>query len=314
MLTVEMLIANPATTTLPQETMQAIATMSQNDENAVIGARIGALHGQYDTDVFSITEIAKNQGEKSYDYVKRVLNNYKTKADSAKAIKAELDAANAKVATLEAKIASGSGDAELQKTLKDTKAQVVQLQAQLQAKEAEHATKVAELEKANNDIHIQYAFKAATAGLKFKDGITEAVQSILLDNALSQVLAKGTPEFVDDGKGGKTIVFRGADGNILNNTKNNLNPYTMKELILETSIKDVLAETRQQPGGGTTPPTPKPGASSVLDLSGFKTQVDADKHIEAHLLANGLTRDSAEFGEQFSQIRTENNVSSLPIR
>lgn len=310
MLTVEMLSANPATMALTPEVMQAIATMSQNDENTVIGTRIGELHGQYDADVLSVTGVVKNQGEKTYDYVKRVLASYKSKADSAKAVKAELDAAKAKVADLEAKIASGSADAELQKQIKDARNQVSQLQTQLQTKEAEYKTKVDELEKANKDIHIQYAFSAATSGLKFKDGITEAVQKILLDSALSQVLAKGTPDFID---GGKQLVFRDANGNILNNPKNNLNPYTMEELIMETSLKDVLAENRQQPGGGTSvvPPTHN---NSVLDLSGFKTQVDADKHIEQYLLSNGLTRDSAEFGEKLTQIRTENNVSSLPIR
>lgn len=313
MLTIEMLRANPATMTLSQDVMQAIATMSQNDESTVIGTRIGELHGQYDADVLSVTGVAKNQGEKTYDYVKRVLNNYKNRADSAKATKAELDVANAKVADLEAKLASNSGDAELQKQLKDAKNQVSQLQTQLKDKEAEYTTKVANLEKANKDVHIQYAFKAATAGLKFKDGITEAVQTILLDSALQQVLTKGTPDFIDDGKGGKTLVFRDANNNIINNPKNNLNPYTMKELVMETSLKDVLTETRQQQGGGTNTVRPTQN-NSVLDLSGYKTQVEADKHIEAHLLANGLTRDSSEFSEQFTQIRTDNNVSNLPIR
>ena len=52
----------------------------------------------------------------------------------------------------------------------------------------------------------------------------------------------------------------------------------------------------------------------TFDLSGIKSQVEADKAIEAHLLANGLTRDSQEFADQSMQLRTENNVASLPIR
>ena len=32
--------------------------MSRNDENETIGTRIGALHGQYDADVFGITGIS----------------------------------------------------------------------------------------------------------------------------------------------------------------------------------------------------------------------------------------------------------------
>lgn len=313
MITVQMLTANPATSALSPEIMQAIATMSQNDENTVIGNRIGELHGQYDADVLSVTGVTKNPGEKTYDYVKRVLASYKTRAEATKTIKAELDAANTKVADLEAKIASNSGDAELQKALKDAKNQVSQLQTQLKNKEAEYTTKLTQLEQANKDIQIDYAFKAATAGLKFKAGITETVQNILLKNALQEVLAKGTPDFADNGSGIKEFVLRDVNGNILNNPQNNLNPYTLKELVLETSLKDVLENPRVVIGGGTGGIQPRP-SNSTFDLSGFKTQVEADKQIEAHLLSNGLTRDSAEFSEQFIQIRTDNNVSSLPIR
>ena len=161
------------------------------------------------------------------------------------------------------------------------------------------------------------AFQAATAGLKFKNGITEPIQKTLLNAAKADVLAKGTPEVVEDAQGVKKLVLRGADGNILNNPKNNLNPYTMQELVMETSLKDVIDNGRQQTGGGTGGFGGGQGGNGggfTLDLSGVRTQVEADRAIEAHLLANGLTRDSSQFSEQLTQIRTENNVASLPIK
>lgn len=315
MLTVEMLSQSPALQGLTDAQRQAIATMSQNDENTVIGTRIGELHGQYDQDVLGITGIAKNAGEKSYDYVKRVLNSYKTKVDSHKAIKAELETAKAQVTELQAKLEKNAGDETLKQQLKDAKAQVTQLQSTLQAKETEFTTKKAELEAEARNIHVDYAFQAAVSGLKFKDGITEPVQRVLLQSAKAEVLAKGTPDFVDDGNGGKKLVLRDANGIIINNPKNNLNPYTMQELVMETSLKDVIDVGRQQPGGGTIPPTGGAGsAGGTLDMSGIKTQLEADKAISAHLLANGLTRDSKEFAEQSMQLRNENNVAQLPIR
>lgn len=315
MLTVEMLSQNPALQGLTDAQRQAIATMSQNDENTVIGTRIGELHGQYDADVLGITGIAKNSGEKSYDYVKRVLNGYKTKVDSHKTMKAELDAAKAQVTELQSKLEKNAGDETLKQQLKDAKALVAQLQASLQTKETEFKAEKTRLETANRDIHIDYAFQAAVSGLKFKDGITEPVQKVLLQSAKAEVLAKGTPDFVDDGNGGKKLVLRDANGIILNNPKNNLNPYTMQELVMETSLKDVIDTGRKQPGGGTTPPTSGPGGTSgTFDMSGIKTQLEADKAITAHLLANGLTRDSKEFAEQSMQLRNENNVAQLPIR
>jgi hypothetical protein len=315
MLTIEMLRQSSALTGLTDDQLNAIAEMSRNDENTVIGTKIGALHGQYDADILGITGIKKKDGEKSYDYAKRVLGEYKTKAESAKAIQTQLTAAQAQVAELQSKLEKGAGDETLKQQLKDAKAQVTQLQTQLQTKETEFNTKKAEFDKTIKDTHVDYAFQAATAGLKFKSGITEPIQKTLLNAAKAEVLAKGTPDFIEDGQGGKKLVIRGADGNILNNPKNNLNPYTMQELVMETSLKDVIDKGRQQIGGGTGGfGSGSGGTGGTLDLSGIKSQVEADKAIEAHLLANGLTRDSQEFADQSMQLRTENNVASLPIR
>lgn len=315
MLTIEMLRQSSALTGLTDDQLNAIAEMSKNDENTVIGTKIGALHGQYDTDILDITGIKKKDGEKSYDYAKRVLGEYKTKAESVKTIQTQLTAAQAQVAELQSKLEKGAGDETLKQQLKDAKAQVTQLQTQLQTKETEFNTKKAEFDKTIKDTHVDYAFQAATAGLKFKSGITEPIQKTLLNAAKAEVLAKGTPDFIEDGQGGKKLVIRGADGNILNNPKNNLNPYTMQELVMETSLKDVIDTGRQQAGGGTGGfGSGSGGTGGTLDLSGIKSQVEADKAIEAYLLANGLTRDSQEFADQSMQLRTENNVASLPIR
>lgn len=317
MLTIDMLRQNSALAGLTDVQVNAIAEMSRNDENTVIGTKIGALHGQYDTDIFSITGIKKNDGEKSYDYAKRVLNEYKTKAGSTQDLQQKLDAANKKVTDLEKKIESGEGDAVLRQQLKDAKAQVSQLQSQLQTKETEFNTKKKELEDNIKNVHIDYAFQAAVSGLKFKSGITDNVQNVLLKSAKAEVLTKGTPDFIDDGQGGKKLVLRGQDGNILNNPKNNLNPYTLQELILETSLKDVIDTGRQQAGGGTGGQGGQGGQGGsgvTLDLSSVKSQVEADKAIETYLLHTGLTRDSQEFADKSLEIRNDNNISQLPIK
>lgn len=309
-----MLKQNTSLAGLTDAQLTAIATMSQNDENTVIGTKIGALHGQYDADILSITGVKKNDGEKSYDYAKRVLTGYKTQIASTATIQAQLANANKEVEKLKQKLADGAGDEQLKQQLKDAKAQVAQLQTQLTTKEEEFKNNLKELEKKNLETRVDFAFETATSGLKFKDGITDAVKKILLDSAKAEVLAKGTPDFIDDGKGGKKLVFRGTDGNVINNPKNNLNPYTIEELVAESSIKDVIDTGIQQQGGGTKPVVTTSPNATILDFSNIKNQVDADKAIEAHLLANGLTRDSVEFAEQSMQLRADNKVSELPIR
>ena len=298
MLTIEVLKQNSVLSGLSDDILSAISEMSKNDENTVIGNKIGALHGQYDADILSVTGVSKKDGEKSYDYAKRVLADYKGKVDA-----------------LQKQIEKGSNDTELKQQLKDAKALETQLRSQLSEKEKELVNAKSDFDKQLKSVHVDYAFNAATSGLKFKSGITEAVAKTLVNAAKSEVLSKGTPDFVDDGKGGKSLVFRDASGNILTNPANNLNPYSVSELLMSTSIKDIIDTGRKQNGTGTSATTTPAGNSAgTFDLSGVRTQVEADKAIEAHLLANGLTRDSSEFSDKLMQIRTENNVSELPIR
>ena len=292
----------------------AITTLSSNDEATVIGTKIGALHGQYDADILSISGISKADSEKTYDYLKRVLGDYKTKLDGTKTLSAQLEAQKKKVTELETKLAAGGSDEAVKQQLKDARHQVTQLQTQLTAKTEELDNAKKDYEKKEKDLQVGFAFTNATAGIKFKADVSEPVKKILLAAAKDEILAKGTPDFIDDGNGGKKLVLRDAAGNTLNNPKNNLNPYTIEELIMETSLKDVIDTGRQQPGGGTAPIKPNGGGGTTLDLSGAKTQLEADTQIEKYLLSTGLTRDNAEFGNKVLEIRNENNVSELPIR
>ena len=315
MITIEMLNQNAALSTLTDAQKAAITEISKNDEATVIGTKIGALHGQYDADILNVSGIAKAEGEKSYDYLKRVLGDYKTKLDGTKTLSAQLEAQKNKVAELEAKLAAGGSDEVLKQQLKDARHQVTQLQTQLTAKIGELDRAKKDYEQKEKDLQVGFAFTNATAGIKFKADVSEPVKKILLAAAKDEILAKGTPDFIDDGNGGKKLVLRDAAGNTLNNPKNNLNPYTIEELVMETSLKDVIDTGRQQQGGGTVPPVkPNGGGGTTLDLSGVKTQLEADTQIEKYLLSTGLTRDNAEFGNKVLEIRNENNVSELPIR
>lgn len=315
MITIEMLNQNAALSTLTDAQKAAITEISKNDEATVIGTKIGALHGQYDADILNVSGIAKAEGEKSYDYLKRVLGDYKTKLDGTKTLSAQLEAQKNKVTELEAKLAAGGSDEALKQQLKDARHQVTQLQTQLTAKTGELDRAKKDYEQKEKDLQVGFAFTNATAGIKFKADVSEPVKKILLAAAKDEILAKGTPDFIDDGNGGKKLVLRDAAGNTLNNPKNNLNPYTIEELVMETSLKDVIDTGRQQSGGGTVPPVkPNGGGGTTLDLSGVKTQLEADTQIEKYLLSTGLTRDNAEFGNKVLEIRNENNVSELPIR
>lgn len=308
MLTVDTLKQNSALAGLTDEQFSAIAEMSKNDENSVIGTKIGALHGQYDKDIFEVTGIKKNDGEKSYDYTKRVLTEYKAKAS-------KVESLNTEITDLKAKLEAGSADETLRRQLKDLQTQVQQLQSKLSDSVKSLKDKEADFNAKLKAVQVDYAFKEATTGLKFKSDITEPIQKTLLNAAKAEVLTRGVPDFIEDGTGNKVLVLRDTNGVILNNPKNGLNPYTLKELIMETALKDVLSTGNTANGGGTKPVViSSTGAGTSLDLTGIRTQLEADKAIENYLLASGITRDSIEFGEKLTAIRNENEVGNLPIR
>lgn len=299
MFTLEELKSNKAFEGVSDENLSAILTLVNNSEQAAISKKVGELHGQYDADVLALTGVSKNAGEKSYDFVKRILGDYKTK----------LEAAESKVADLTKQITNGSQDAQLKQDLADAKSLAEQVKGQLAAKEKElttlKETHAAEL----LGMQFDAAFNTAAAGLKYKTGITETVQKALLQTAKTEILARGKVEVQDDG----TLVLRGTDGEILRNKNNNYNPYTVAELLGESSIKDVI-DTGNKGGGGTGSGSGQGGKGNLLDLSNVRTQLEADRLIEQHLLAKGLTRDSAAFAEESMQLRTDNNIGELPIR
>lgn len=309
MLTLEILQQDETLKALAPEVLSHIASMSQNDEASVIGTKIGELHGKYDADVLSVTGIAKNQGEKSYDYVKRVLSTFKADADNASTVKSELDTAKQTIATLTAQVEKG-GDEAIKRQLNDYKGQVSQLQQQLQTKEASFEQERTQLQTQLRDTKINTAFQTAISGMKFKSSITDGVKQMVLASAKAEVLAKGTPEFADDG----SVVFRDDKQQIIRNAKNGLNPSSFTDLLLETSLKDIIDTGRKQAGGGTRTPEDGGNGSSEIELDGVKTQLEADQRIANYLLAQGITRDSDEFAQKSLELRTENNVAQLPIR
>ena len=101
MLTREILIANAALSGLTDEQIAAITTLSANDENSVIAKKTGEIYGGLDADILAASGIAKNGTEKTFDYAKRVVAEFKTKAESASALQTQIDSLTKEKGTLE---------------------------------------------------------------------------------------------------------------------------------------------------------------------------------------------------------------------
>jgi hypothetical protein len=123
-----------------------------------------------------------------------------------------------------------------------------------------------------------------------------------------------SPEFIDDGNGGKKLVFKGQGGEILRNPENHLDPYTAEDLLKkELRTMGILDEGRQQPGAGTKPPQAG-GIEAMVDVTMARTQNEAQEIIARNLMQQGMVNGSKEFQEAMTQAWKDNKISSLPIQ
>jgi hypothetical protein len=313
MLTREILVANAALSGLTDEQITAITTLSQNDENSVIAKKTSEIYGALDADILAASGIAKNSTEKTYDFAKRVIGEFKTKAESANGLQSQIDTLTKEKARLEKAIADGSADEETVKALKQAKADLANVTTQYTELNTKFEQMKTEHEKEMFGVKIDNALQTAAAGLTFKTGLPESVTKVILAQANEKV--KGmNPEYIDDGNGGKILAFKDASGAIMRNPNNQLNPYTPGELLTkELETMGVLEPKRQQPGGGTNPPKRQPGSGSItVDVSGVKTRTEAYDVITNSLMQQGLTIGSKAFDDAMNQAWKDNNISQLP--
>lgn len=313
-LTSEVLRANAALAGLTDEQIAAITTLSANDENSVIAKKTGEIYGGLDADILAVSGIAKNGTEKTFDYAKRVVAEFKTKAEGATGLQSQIESLTKEKARLEKAIADGATDAETAKALKQAKADLTAVTTQFNELKTKYDETEQNYQKELFGVRIEGALQTATAGLKFKAGLPESATKVLLAQAVEKI--KGmNPEFIDDGNGGKILAFKDETGAIMRNPNNQLNPYTPGDLLTrELETMGILDKGRQAAGGGTTPPAGGSGAGggSTIDVSGAKTRVEAYDAIAAGLMVQGLTAGSEKFDAAMKQAWQDNNVAALP--
>ena len=76
----------------------------------------------------------------------------------------------------------------------------------------------------------------------------------------------------------------------------------------------VLDEGRKATGISTQTPRVTQQGGIVLDMSGVRTQTQAQEVIAQTLMKQGMTNGSKAFQEAMTQAWKDNNVSALPIQ
>lgn len=313
-LTSEVLKANAVLAGLTDEQIQAITTLSQNDENTVIAQKTGKIYGDLDADILAATGVAKNGTEKTYDYAKRVLSEFKAKAEGANGLSAQIDSLTKEKARLEKAIADGATDAETAKALKQAKADLTAVQTQFNDLKTKYDEAEQKYQNELFGVRIESALQTAVAGIKFKPELPESATKVLLSQAIDKIKAMN-PEYIDDGKGSKVLAFKDETGALMRNPNNQLNPYTPADLLTrELETMGIIDKGRQAAGGGSTPPAGGSGGigGGAISISGAKTRVEAYDAITQSLQGQGLQVGTKQFDDAMSAAWKENNIAALP--
>lgn len=317
-LTSELIKGNAATAGLTDEQVNAIVELSKNDETTVIGQKTGEIYGGLDADILAASGMAKNGTEKTYDYAKRVIGEIKAKADSVGQLTTQIADLNKEKTRLEKVIADGGGDAETKKQLKQAQADLTSVTKNYTELKQKFDEEKVNHEKELFGIRIDSELDKAAGAIKFKADLPETVQRVLMNNAKTVVRGM-QPEYIDNGQGGKVLAFKGADGAIMRNPENNLNPFTASELVMrELKNMGVLEMGKHTTGAGSEGGQGGQGGQGGnynVDLSAATSQSDADDRITKALLAQGLTMSSDAFFDAKSKIWADNKefITKLPV-
>ncbi len=116
-LTLDLLNAQEGLSGLTDEQKTALVGLSERDEETTFNRRFGETLGQMDTVIASEGAIGRNEGEKTSEYMARVIRTLKSSADEGAGYKTANESLTAEIESLKQKIASGAGNEEIKKEL-----------------------------------------------------------------------------------------------------------------------------------------------------------------------------------------------------
>lgn len=315
MITQEMIQQQEALTGLTDAQREAIITLSKNDEEAVIGARFREVYNRLDETIARETGVARNGDEKTYNYLERAARELAGKANSVEGLNTKIHDLTAERDKLKKAIEENTGDEKLKKDLAQAIKDLDSVKAQYNTLKADYDKQKSDHMEELENFRIDNEIASVKGGIKFKADLPETATNVLLEQAISKV--KGFKhEFIDDGKGGQMFRFLDENGAVMRNPENVMEPYTIGELLKrELKQMGVLDEGRQQQGGGThAPKVTRTQDGIVIDVSGARTQVEAQEMIAQTLMKQGLINGSTEFQEASTKAWKENNCQALPFQ
>ena len=266
-----------------------------------------------DTMIAAKSSIIRNEGEKTSDYMGRVLVQLKSAADEGATFKTANAELEATITKLKEDIAKGTGNEQLKADLEKLRGDLASakkvnadLQDSLTKKEAEYKGK---LEGFKMDSEIA----TAMSGVMLKKELPESAKQALIDTAMQRV--KGAKHVYDETAG--AFIFQNEDGTPMKDTK--LNNLTVGDMLTaELERMGVLDTGRRQGGAGGNGNAGGNGGGSgaTVDVGMAKSQSEATDIIARQLMSQGHSKSDPDWGELFNQAYDDNAafIEKLPLK
>ena len=314
MITIEMLQQQSALNGLTDEQKTAIVTLSKNDEEAVISKRFGEVYRQMDETIARETGIQRNGDEKTYVYLERAARELATKVNSIAGLNTRISELTTERDRLKKAVEDGTGDEKLRKDLQQAQRDLESVTNQYNTLKADYDKQKADHAAELINFRLDNELATAKGGIKFKAELPQTATDVLMQQAIGKIKSL-KHEYVDDGNGGQRLVFFDANGAQMRNPEKLSEFFTVGDLLTkELKAMGVLDEGRKATGISTQTPRVTQQGGIVLDMSGVRTQTQAQEVIAQTLMKQGMTNGSKAFQEAMTQAWKDNNVSALPIQ
>lgn len=261
----------------PEEEETFLKNYKEAEIERDLKSRVGKLYDDIDNDVYEVTGQKKEPREKTYDFIKRVLEDYKAKASDTDAQKLKDEIARLKKEGV-------SGD--IVKELENVRASALKEKQTLLDRLTQTELRISQKD-------VEMALNDGLRDLKFTAGIPKSVLDTYLDVAKRDLIS--TAKIVEG-----RVVFTDKEGNTVNDPAT-YQPMSAQQM-LKTKLSDVIDAGHQGQGAGTDPP------KTAVDKDGKKyplvvipATVKNRRDLTKHLMSLGMATGTADFDGAYAK-------------
>lgn len=287
-----------------KEVLDNFAKMKLEEE---IKVKVSEIHKRYDDDILEILGVRKKGDQKTYDFMKELLSDYKKLKES------DGDDKDKKIKELNDKLKEMQDSGDFNKHWKETYEQAL---AKWEDKEKELKEAIKGKEAEFIKAQVLSDLTNGRSGLKFNEAIPQVAIDAIVKEHEANLLASAK---LIDGK----VVYVKEDGTQWMNGE--YKPISSSEIWAE-KLKDVLSSNNNQgrSGGGAPPkidnPIVKVGEGDnattklVLDRAKFSTKMEFQREVERTLQSQGIAMGTKEWYELSDGAYKEYEVDKMELQ